>query len=233
MKILDAAVWSKERYRASLLKQLCDAGYSRLVVRYWKKSKDVVEADVDSWAQTGRALVNLNRKSDARKLLRRWRERTGVGMWTIANYVLCLSALHPKQLREMFSTCRDGLAGLPHDQCAKYLVHRQAEACALLGDTNAFRETYSAYQNYFNGKLETGEWFEVRRKYLLDDLPVMARFLEENNLGKYSRKLWGLRWKRFSESPKFSKLNRSDIKVRWVWILLWLLWLLFQFSRNR
>ena len=233
LKILDAATWSKERYRASLLKQLCDAGYSRLVVRYWKRSKHVVEADVDSWAQTGRALVNLNRKSDARKLLWRWRERTGVGMWTIANYVLCLSALHPKRLREMFSTCRDGLAGLPHDQCAKYLVHRQAEACALLGDTNAFRETYSAYRNYFNGKLETGEWFEVRRKYLLDELPVMARFLEENNLGKYSRKLWGLRWKRFSQSLKFPKLSRGDIRARWVWILLWLLWLLFQFSRNR
>jgi tetratricopeptide (TPR) repeat protein len=233
LKILDAATWSRERHRATVLKQLSDLGYSRLVVRYWKRNKEVVEADVDSWAQTGRALVNLNRKSEARKLLGRWRERAGVGMWVLANYVLCLSALRPKELRETHAACRDALAGLSHDQCAKYLVHRQAEACALLGDTKAFSETYNEYRNYFDGKLGTGEWFEARRKHLIDDLPAMARLLEANDPRKYGWKLWGLRWKRFSRRLKSPTLSGKKTNLRWTWILFWLLWLLFQYARNR
>jgi predicted Zn-dependent protease len=233
LNILDAASWSKERYRATLLKQLGDVGYSRLVVRYWKRNREMVEVDVDAWAQTGRALVNLNRKSDARRLLERWRERTGVGMWVLANYLLCLSAFRPKHLRETFAACRDALAGLPHDQCAKYLVHRQAEACALLGDTKAFSKIYNEYRSYLDGKLGSGEWFETRRKHLIDDLPAMARLLETNELSKYKWNLWKLRWKRISRRLKSPTLSGKKANVRWLWILFWLLWLLFQYARNR
>jgi hypothetical protein len=207
-------------------------GYARLVVRHWKKNQGVVEADVDSWAQTARALVALKRKSEARKLLAGWRTRTGVGMWVIANYVMCLSALHGKQLRETLLTCGDALAGLPHDHCAKYLVHRQAEACALLGDKTALSEAWKEHRNYFNGQLEKAEWFESRRRHLLADVPVMARSLQENNLSMYKRMLWSLRWKRITSEFQVIKLSDKQIKVRWWWILWLLLWLAIQLLRN-
>jgi tetratricopeptide (TPR) repeat protein len=232
LEIIDLTSWSKGRYRASLLKQLCDVGYSRLVVRYWRKNRTLVETDVDSWAETARALVNLNRKSDVRRLLAQWRERTGVGMWVVTNYVMCLSALRPKQLREMLSSCRDALAGLPHDHCAKFLAHLQAEACALIGDRKALAETWNDYRSYFDGKLEKGEWFHSRRKHLLADVPIIARALRDNDLPLYRRMLWSLRWKQFTVEVQLTKLGGVRINRGWWWIVWALFWLVFLFFRS-
>jgi tetratricopeptide (TPR) repeat protein len=233
LKILDSMSWPTEPHRAILIRQLCDFGYAPRVVAYWKKNKMKVEAGVESWAQVGRALVILKRKPKARKLLAHWRERTGVGMWVLANYVICLSALRSKQLRETVSTCRDALSGLPHNQCAKFLVHRQAEAAILLGDTKTFTESYDEHKSYFNGKLEKGEWFETKRKYLMTDLPYMARWLQENNIAKYKRGVWSLRWKRISDASALTRTIGKRFKLRWVWIIIWLIWMLSLIIQNR
>jgi tetratricopeptide (TPR) repeat protein len=233
-KMVDAAAWSsKDRYRAILMKQLSDAGYARLVARYWKKNKAAVEGDVDAWAETARALVVLKRNREARALLQSWRERSGVGMWAVANYVNTLTGMRTKQLAEVRSACRDALAGLPHDHCAKYLVHRQAEACALLGDEQGLLETWKQYRNYFDGKVEKPEWFDSRRRYLLADLLVLARSLQENNRKMYKKTLRGLRWNRFTEGLQFrsSNITAKPVNVRWwwvIWVLFLLLRLLFQ-----
>ena len=224
-KMVDAAAWPKERYRATLLKQLSDVGYARLVARYWKKNKTAVEGDVDAWAETARALVVLKRKREARTLLRTWRERSGVGMWAVANYVNSLTGMGSKQLEDLRSACRDALAGLPHDHCAKYLVHRQAEACALLGDEKGLMEIWEQYRNYFDGKLEKGEWFEARRRYLLADLLILARSLQENNRKMYRKMLRSLRWRRFAGQVRLSNTTAKTVNVRWWW-LIWVLFLL-------
>lgn len=230
-KMVDAAPWPKERYRARLMGQLSDAGYVRLVARYWKKNKAAMDDDAEAWAETGRALVVLKRKREARTLLASWRKRRGVQMWVIANYVNCLPGLRKSQLQEVRSTCRDALAGLPHDHCAKYLVHRQAEACALLGDEKGLSETWQEYRNYFSGKLEGAEWFETRRRYLLADLLILARSLEENNRKMYKKMLRSLRWKRIIGGVKLTNTGTKPVNVRWwwvIWLLLMLLRLIFQ-----
>jgi len=230
-EMVDAAAWSKERHRASLMKQLSDVGYARLVARYWKKNKATVEGDVDAWAETARALIVLKRKREARTLLESWRERSGVGMWAVANYVNSLMGMRAKQLGEVRSTCRDALAGLPHDHCAKYLVHRQAEACALLGDEKGFMETWNQYRNYFDGKLEKTEWFETRRRYLLTDLIILARAMEENNRKMYRKMLRSLRWKRIVGKLQLENGGGKKASIRWwwvIWVLFMLLRLLFQ-----
>jgi hypothetical protein len=224
-KIVDAAPWSKDRYRASLMKQLSDVGYARLVARYWRKNKAAVDGDVDAWAETARALIVLKRKREARALLKTWRQRSGVGMWAVANYVNSLTGARAKQLQEVRSACRDALAGLPHDHCAKYLVHRQAEACALLGDEQALLETWKQYRNYFDGKLEKGEWFEAHRRYLLADLLVLGRSLQENNRQMYRKMLRSLRWKRFTEGFHVPQIIGKTVNVRWWWVI-WVLFLL-------
>jgi hypothetical protein len=154
-------------------------------------------------------------------------------MWAVTNYVLCLSALGASQLRETVSTCHDALIGLPHDQCAKYLMHRQAEAYALLGDTNGLFETYKQNRIYFNSKLDNGEWFDTRQRYLIADLPLMARLVQENNPKKYRRRLWSLRWKRISEKFQLPLIAGRRIKIRWIWIFFWALWMLLHFALNQ
>jgi hypothetical protein len=49
----------------------------------------VVECDAASWSEVGRALLELGRKKEARNLLAGWRQRTGIIMWMIVNYVMC------------------------------------------------------------------------------------------------------------------------------------------------
>ena len=152
-------------------------------------------------------------------------------MWAVANYVNSMPGLRAKQLGEVRSACRDALAGLPHDHCAKYLVHRQAEACALLGDEKGLLETWKEYRNYFNGKLEKAEWFETRRKYLLVDLIILARSIEENNRKMYRKMLWSLRWKRIAGKLRLENTSGKKANLRWwwvIWVLFLLLRLLFQ-----
>ena len=190
-----------------------------------------MEGDVDAWAETARALVVLKRKREARALLQSWRERSGVGMWAVANYVNSLTGARAKQLEEVSSACRDALAGLPHDHCAKYLVHRQAEACALLGDRQGLLETWKQYRNYFDGKLEKSEWFETRRRYLLGDLVILARSLEENNRKMYNKVLRSLRWKKIAGRLQLQNTSGRKANLRWwwvIWVLFMLLRLLFQ-----
>ena len=227
LKMVDSAHWADGIYRSILLQQLSDVGYQQLVVKYWKRHKVWVETVVESWAQTGRALVALKRGNEARKLMAGWRERTGVAMWVVTNYVMCFSTLRPKHVREVLSSCRDALAGLPHDHCAKYLVHRQAEACALLGDRKAFRDTWDEHRNYLDGKLEKTEWFEVKRRYLLSAVPTMARALEQNQPAAYRRTLWRLRWKSLFSGHRKTQSRSAGSSIRWWWIIV-AIWLLFQ-----
>jgi len=224
-KMVDAAGWGKQGYRSRVMKQLSDVGYVRLVARYWKNNRTAVEDDTGAWEETARALMVLKKKKQVQKLLEGWRERSGVGMWAVANYVTSFSGLGKSQVEKVRAACRDALAGLPHDHCAKYLVHRQMETCALLGDEKGVLETWKEYRDYFNGKLEEGEWFAPRRKDLLTDLLVMARALQDNDKKLYKRMLRSLRWKLVGDKLKFGD-GGGNIAWRHWW---WLIWVLFLF----
>lgn len=232
LKMIDSTNWAQEGYIGSPLKELCDAGYTRLVVRYWKNKTAIVEADVDAWAQTARALINVKRLSEVRKLLAPWREKPGVGMWVVANYVISLSTGRAKQLREIVSSCRDALGGLPHDHCAKFLAHIQAEACALLGEPDSLLAIWKNNESYFDGKLQKAEWFQPKRKHLLTDVPIMARAHRDHDLRMYRRMLWSLRWKRFSGRIQLTQPTGGQVDLRWFWILWLLIWLATMLFRN-
>lgn len=227
LKMVDSAAWSPKRYRSRLMKQLSDSGYTRLVVSYWKKNKSAVEEDVEAWAETARALVALKRKRQARDLLADWRTRTGVEMWVVANYVHSLTGLGSEPLKEVRAACRDALAGLPHDHCAKFLAHREAEACALLGEENELLKTWQQHRNYFNGKLEQGEWFDTKRKYLLSDLLVLGRAAQDHDRRMYRSTLRGLRWRRLVAKLQLSRTPAGTPSIRWWWVI-WLLFILLQ-----
>jgi tetratricopeptide (TPR) repeat protein len=227
LALVDRAPWPRGGSRATLLSKLSDTGYQRRVLRYWEKRRAEVEADVQTWAETARALVGLNLKGRARALLAGWRTRPGVGMWVVANYVGCFSPLRRSHLQEVVSSCRDALAGLPHDHCSRYLAHVQAEACALLGDTDAFLATWKENRGYFDCKESTSEYFQSQRRRLLTDVPMMARYLEQNELRLYRRMVRSLRWNYIAPTLGITGAGSAAIKLPW-WTWLLLIWLLLE-----
>jgi hypothetical protein len=231
LSFADRSPWINGAYRAKALDRLNSVGHYRLVIKYWKKYKGEVEQDVSSWSETGRALVSLGRRSEARTLLSSWRERHGVSMWVIANYVGCFSAVWPSDLKEIVATSGDALRDLPHDHCARYLAHVKAEGCALLRDKRGLRETWDQYRSYFDCKENSSEWFEDRRRPLLTDIPMMVRFLEQNQSGQYRRAVWRVRWRHISRSlGARSKFGKSIPIPWWAWALA--IWILIQLFRN-
>lgn len=227
-KLVDRAPWAKENFRSRVLRQLNDVGYARLVVDYWQRNPTAIDSEVGAWAETARALVVLKKRKKAEKLLEGWRERSGVGMWAVANYVNSVSGFGKARLEKIRQACRDALAGLPHDHCAKYLAHRLMEACALLSDQAGVKETWHGYRNYFNGKLEEGEWFAQRRSALLTEALVLARALEDD-AKLYKKTVRGMRRRVIFEKLQFtgsreSRTNGANFQL-W-WILPWVLFLL-------
>jgi tetratricopeptide (TPR) repeat protein len=231
LELADRSPWVDGAYRAIIFDQLSSMGHYRLVIRYWKKHMAEVEADVASWAQTGRALASLKRKAQTRKLLSSWRSRKGVGMWVVANYVTCLSAFWPTQLREIVASSGDALRELPHDYCARFLAHVRAEACILLGDKQGLRDTWSQYRSYFDCKENKQEWFESGRRHLLTDIPMTVRFLQQNETGLYRKMVWGLRWKHILRSPSNQVWITNSSTVPW-WVWWVLIWIAIQVLRN-
>jgi tetratricopeptide (TPR) repeat protein len=231
LKLADRGPWISGAYRAKALDRLSSVGHYRLVVGYWKRHKEEVEADVSTWSETGRALVSLRRRKETRKLLSSWRRRRGVSMWVVANYIGCLSAVWSRDLKEIAASSRDALRDLPHDHCARYLAHVKAEACALLGDKRGLRETWDQYRIYFDCKENSNEWFEDQRRPLLTDIPMLVRFLEQNQFGLYRKTVWGLRWRHLSRYLGGRSGLGNSIPIPW-WAWSILIWILLQLFRN-
>ena len=225
LNIADHSPWASGVYRSKALGQLNKVGHYRLVVKYWKKHRQEGESDVTSWSETGYALASLKQKQETRRLLSSWRQRRGVGMWVVANYVGSLSRRKPSDLREVVASCGDALRHLPHDQCARFLAHLRAEACVLLGDKEGLLDTWQQYRSYFDCKENNQEWFPPGRRHLLTDIPILVRYLEQNETGLYRKTVWGLRWRHLSGSFSDPRSARNSETLPWWtwWIVGWML----------
>jgi tetratricopeptide (TPR) repeat protein len=220
--LLQNAPWESSSLRAELYRELCEYGYQRVVKRVSKKNASPMSTD--EWSQVGRAVIGAHSYSEGRRLLGTWRNRPGVGMWMVSNYTLCLSRFRRSHLEELRTTCRDALSALPHDHCANYLAHVLAEACALLGDKQGFLEVWSAHATYFGTELKKHEYFQPRRRYLLADIPLMARYLQQNEAWPYRKMLWKLRWNSLPSLHITGGSRQSLARMPW-WIF-WVLYLL-------
>ena len=114
-------------------------------------------------------------------------------MWMVANYVMSLSRVRRDQLQERYGSARDALAGLPHDNCANYLAHIQAEACARLGRTDMFLETVASHARYFDRDLEEGEFFRGKDRHLLTGVSRLAGELARHRGWRARVALWKFR----------------------------------------
>jgi tetratricopeptide (TPR) repeat protein len=224
LKFIDGTEWADGRYRGVALGLLVDHGYHHRVIWYWNKNQGKIDREAESWSQIARSLVSLNRKEEARSLLAKWREQKGVAMWMVTNYISCFSRTDQRSWNEVLSTCKDALAGMQHDHCAKYLAHVQAEIFAAQGNVNGFRETWKTYRVYFTGQRYDSEWFDATRIHLLKDIPEMALLLEQDQSNKFLEKCVELRRKQALEPPSPVKSGNIGFSNSWWWILI--IWLL-------
>ncbi|HEX5283886.1 MAG TPA: tetratricopeptide repeat protein [Bryocella sp.] len=217
MKAAQESRWRNEFHPGDSFAILNTNKYSRLVIRLWKGLGDRgKDSDTQAWAEAGRAMIECRRYRMARALFRDWRTRRGVQMWSLANYALSFPRTRKHYLEELASTCRDALADLPHDHCARYLACLQAEACALAGDKEGLLAVWRDRRAYFDGELKKGEYFKTQEKHLLSDLPELAEAVERNDRKTYRRIRWRLRYKRLWTQNRRKGLG---IIARIVWVL--------------
>lgn len=198
IKKLSKTPWDSSEYRGLIYSLFCDYGYDRLVAKLSAQAGSAEVTSVNEWSQIGRAFIGARLYADGRKFFRKWRERTGVAMWMATNYVLSLSCFQHDQLQERYDSTRDALAGLPHDHCAKYLTHVQAEACALLGDKEKFLECWTSYSRYLDGKVKEEEYFRPRDRHLLANIPKLSEYFKSNQAWRARCMIWKLWLKRIS-----------------------------------
>jgi predicted Zn-dependent protease len=227
MRLVDrvsGASWDGSEHRAAVYSVLCDYGYNRLVTELSAKIGPGAVTSVNEWAQIGRAFVAGRQSAYGRDLLGSWRGRTGVAMWMVTNYILSLSRSRPDQLQERYGSARDALAGLPHDHCAKYLAHIQAEACALLGRKDDFLETWAAHGRYFDGQLGSGEFFRNQDRYLLAGVPRLAdeltRYQGWHARGAFRKFRMRRRFGRPAKAPsEEARTEKNTIPTIWIFLI--------------
>jgi tetratricopeptide (TPR) repeat protein len=216
-KVVKSSSWRDEFHAADLFAILNTRGYPRLVIHLWKELYgEGSNADSEAWAQAGRAMVNRGQNRMSRELFRDWRSRRGVQMWALANYVQSLSRFRKSNLEEVVATCRDALANLTHDHCARYLTCMQAEACALLGDKEGLLAVWRDRRGYFGGELNKSEYFYASEKHLIYDIPDMVEALRRDDAKAYRKLLRKLRFQRLwnpSNRKEFWKIVRLILRI--------------------
>jgi tetratricopeptide (TPR) repeat protein len=221
-KVVMSSSWRSEFHTADLFAILNTRRYPRLVIQLWNELYgDGSNADSEAWAEAGRAMATRGQYRLARDLFRDWRSRRGVRMWSLANYMQSLSRFRKSNLNEVIATCRDALANLTHDHCARYLTCMQAEACALVGDKEGLLAVWCDRRGYFGGELKKSEYFNASEKHLIHDIPEMVEALQRDDAKVYRKLLRRLRFQRLwnpSSRKEFWKI------VRLVLLILILVW---------
>jgi tetratricopeptide (TPR) repeat protein len=222
VRLVEKSSWVNGGYLADLLAVLNRNGYRRLVLACWSRMRPKgFEANTDAWAQAGLAMINLRRKRAARKLFGDWRTRTGVEMWMLANYLLSLSRLTRNDLTEVIATCDEGLAGLRHDHCARYLTYMQAEACTLASDKSGLTDVWNQRAHYFEGDIKAEEFFPRSQRYLIRDIPIAVQLVQQSDDRGYRRLRRHLRFQRIwnrevrARSRKILTLLLRAILILW------------------
>ncbi len=202
LRAADRLADSSARIRAELLQRLVELRYNRRVVWYWWRHRAALESDPLGWGCAVVALTALRFRRVVRRLFQKWRTRPGVEMCMVTNLVLCCVRYGKSQWQEIRSICSDALAGLPHDHSARYLAHNLAEMCVLLKDPEGFRNVYTRYRSLFGSSLKTGEFFSLKQKYLLAEIPQITVLLAQQNM------------------PAFRKARRELLRKRLVYLFL-------------
>jgi len=218
MKLVQRCRWRAKFHTTGLYSILNSRQYSGLVVRFWKEAcYQGLDEDSGAWAEAGSAMVDRGKRRMARRLFQGWRDRRGVQMWSLANYLQILSHSNGEDLEEIVATCRDALANLPHDHCARYLACLQAEACALLGRNDDLIAVWDDRRGYFDeDTLNEHEYFNPSEEHLVYDIPDIIKALQSGDHRAHRKLLWRLRFKRLNEFRWILRILARILILAWV-----------------
>jgi hypothetical protein len=100
-------------------------------------------------------------------------------MWMLGNHVLALPRLTRGARTEVTAACREGLATLTHDHCARYLAYMGAEACVLNRDKQGLLAIWQNHNVYFEKSVQKGDFFPEWQRYLVYEIPQAVRLLSQ------------------------------------------------------
>lgn len=178
MRQLDRVEWDASRHRARLL----ELANPLDAIAYWEGNRDLCEGHPATWQAMGTVLTRADRDR-ARKFLASWRERTGISMYAVANYVTALRGPSDHRrssgdnVEEIYASSRDALERLPHDQTALYLVCAMCEAALRCGWDDEFRAGMQRYRTYFEAK-DSGHFMPPQARCLPAVLRLFAELVD-------------------------------------------------------
>ncbi len=222
-QLVEESPWSDADYLADLMTLLNKHRYWKLVVASWKRmSQKGLGRSTAMWAQAGNAMINLGKKREAKALMGDWRERVGVQMWMVCNYLMTLSQFKRTDMTELAASTETAIAGLPHDHSARYMVYLEAEARALIGDELGLLAAWERYSYYVEGASEKSDFFPESKKYLIGDLARAVEYLKTDPR-RYRRSVWMLRFHRVWTDANRRKLRTALILILRLAILIGLM----------
>jgi tetratricopeptide (TPR) repeat protein len=218
VRLVERSSWVQPAHMAKLMAALNKSGRRRMVLGCWSHLQARgLDSDTAAWAQAGNALINMERKHQARTLLADWRTRKGVQMWMLGNYALALPRLTRGARTEVTAACQEGLATLTHDHCARYLAYMGAEACVLNRDKQGLLAIWQNHSVYFEKSVQKGDFFPEWQRYLVYEVPQAVRLLSQPCEPGYASLRLKLHAKRLWSSPTRARARRI------FWLLLRLL----------
>lgn len=204
LRLFDAKTARDRRLIAVLITGLANGGCQKAVVRYWEQNSAALQSDTEIWALVSICILSLGDKGRGFRHLSDWKERPGVQMCMVTNYVWSSPRLGKGDREHLLNTCEELLTRFQHDHSAKYLAHFLAESQVMLDDQKGLLETAHRYRMLFTGSLAKSEYFEDRQKYLLKDIPRLIDLLQK---GKIKSFRWASRALRLKEIP-FNVMSR-------------------------
>jgi hypothetical protein len=187
LRLFDAGSARDRRLIGVLLTGLANRGYHKTIVRYWEQNSVALQSDTEIWARVSICILGLGNKGRGFRHLSDWKERPGVQMCMVTNYVWSCPRLGKSDREHLRMTCEELLTRFQHDHSAKYIAHVLAESLALLDDQKGFIETAQKYRALFTGSLTKSEYFEDRQKYLLKDIPRLIDHLQRGQIPNFRR----------------------------------------------
>ncbi len=165
VSLLDGVEWDGALHRAVLLEGLVPIEQTAAGIAWWKAHRELVERETPVWEVIGRLLMQTNDKQ-ARDFLRSWRERRGVGMFAVCNYLIVLHRLLANDLggrTDLQVAIRDNAAEalrqLAPDHTARYLASALGAACLRLKDDASFLQNYDHYRSLLQDEGEPDQWY--------------------------------------------------------------------------
>ncbi|GAB6096688.1 hypothetical protein JCM14469_29410 [Desulfatiferula olefinivorans] len=190
IRLLDmvrARDWDRGVYQAMILDALLDLGEHRLVKGYARRHWSDCMGHTPIWQTLGRMHMTDKRRDYrfVRHIMAGWRNHPGCEMWAVTNYVICLRRRGgwlpiSEDLDELYRTCRDLIAFVPHDHTIRYIVSVCCEAALRKGLDEEFFALTEQFAHLLANE-DKGLWMRNGTRWVPGVLLMFRRMMAESD----------------------------------------------------